>query len=62
MLPKMKALLWQDRFQPAEHMEEVKMVELKVTGEELQECFQKWYSYWQEEVAAEIGTCISDCM
>jgi hypothetical protein len=45
MLPKTKALLRQDRFQPAEHMEEVKMVEIKVTGEELQECFQKWYRY-----------------
>jgi hypothetical protein len=52
----MKALLKQDRFQPAEDMEEVKMVDLKVVGEELQDCFQKWYSYGQEDVTEE-GTC-----
>jgi len=56
-LLKMKALLRQDRFQPAADMEEVKMVDLKVAGEELQECFQKWYRYWQENVTVEVGTC-----
>jgi hypothetical protein len=45
----MKALLKQDRFQPVEDMEEVKMVDLKVVGEELRDCFQKWYSYGQED-------------
>jgi hypothetical protein len=58
----MKAFLKQDRFQPAEDVEEVKMIKLKVTGAELKKCFQQWYSYWQEDVTAKGDTHISDCM
>jgi hypothetical protein len=62
MSPQIRTLPKQDTFQPAEDMEQGKMVKLKVRAEELPKHFQQRYSYWQEGVTAKVDTCISDCM
>ena len=57
-LPKTKALLRQDRFQPAADVAEFKMVDLE--SQRTAAVLPKMVQYLQEVVTAEVGTCISD--